>query len=491
MRNILAIARKELQAYFASPIAYVVIGFFALLFGYFFYTLLWYFERQSMQVAMGSGQTMNINQMMIGPVFMNVSVIVLFVMPMITMRTYSEEKRSGTIELLLTSPLTDLQIILGKFFGALALYAVMLAVTFIHIGVLFFYGNPEWKPVATGYLGLLLMGGCFISAGLLISSLTKNQIVAGMVTFAVFLMLWVINWIGQSLGPTGQAVRQPPVDHRSPRRLRARDHRHQAPGLLRELHRVRALPHGQVRGQRTVAGLMATKISAVMGWLGTALVVVALALRFLQAGVGSVPAATRPGPAWSASWSTWSAQWRESQQGHSARQASSARCRWSASLAVLALLAGLNYLGVRQNKRWDLTANQVFSLSEQTAEGAAGPRLAGQDHASSIRRRSFDRFRDRLEEYTYQSKQLSVDYVDIDRQPARAKAANVQTAGTMVLEYKGRVERITNLEEQDIANALDQGDDRPGAQGLLHRRATARRTRPAASAPATARWPRR
>ena len=101
MRNIVTIARKELQAYFASPIAYVVIGFFALLFGYFFYTLLWYFERQSMQVAMGSGMTMNLNQMLIGPVFMNVSVIVLFVMPMITMRTYAEEKRSGTIELLL------------------------------------------------------------------------------------------------------------------------------------------------------------------------------------------------------------------------------------------------------------------------------------------------------------------------------------------------------------------------------------------------------
>ena len=206
MRNVLTIARKELQAYFASPIAYVVIGFFALLFGYFFYTLLWYFERQSMQVAMGSGMTMNLNQMLIGPVFMNVSVIVLFVMPMITMRTYAEEKRSGTIELLLTSPLTDLQIILGKFFGALTLYAVMLAVTFIHIGVLFWYGDPEWKPVATGYLGLLLMGACFISAGLLISSLTKNQIVAGFMTFAVFLMLWVINWLGESSGPTARAI---------------------------------------------------------------------------------------------------------------------------------------------------------------------------------------------------------------------------------------------------------------------------------------------
>ena len=206
MRNIVTIARKELQAYFASPIAYIVLGFFSLLFGYFFYTLLWYFDRQSMQVSPGSGMVMNINQMLIGPVLMNVSVTVLFIMPMITMRTYAEEKRSGTIELLLTSPLTDLQIILGKFFGALSLYAVMLAVTLIHIGVLFAYGDPEWKPVATGYLGLFLMGACFISAGLLVSSLTKNQIVAGMVTFALFLLLWVINWVGQALGPTGQAI---------------------------------------------------------------------------------------------------------------------------------------------------------------------------------------------------------------------------------------------------------------------------------------------
>jgi ABC-2 type transport system permease protein len=83
---------------------------------------------------------------------------------------------------------------------------VMLAVTLIHVGVLFIYGSPEWKPIATVYLGLLLMGACFISAGLFISSLTKNQIVAGMVTFAVFLLLWVINWLGQSFGPTGQAV---------------------------------------------------------------------------------------------------------------------------------------------------------------------------------------------------------------------------------------------------------------------------------------------
>jgi ABC-2 type transport system permease protein len=207
MSNILAIAHKELKSYFASPIAYIVIGFFALLFGYFFYALLIYFDRQSMQMSgFGGGQAVNVNEQLIRPVFLNTTVINLFILPMITMRTYSEEKRSGTIELLLTSPLTDFQIIMGKFLGAMLLYAAMLGVTLIHVGVLFAFGNPEWRPIVTAYLGLLLMGGCFISLGLLISSLTKNQIVAGMITFAVFLMLWVINWIASFTGPTTQNV---------------------------------------------------------------------------------------------------------------------------------------------------------------------------------------------------------------------------------------------------------------------------------------------
>jgi len=203
MSNILAIARKELSAYFASPIAYVVIGFFALMFGFFFYSLLLYFDRQSLQAA---GQAVNVNEQFLRPVFLNATVIFLFVLPLVTMRTYSEEKRSGTIELLLTAPLTDLQIILGKFLGAMGLYTAMLAITLVHVGLLFVFGNPEWRPVATTYLGLLLMGGCFVSIGLLISSLTKNQIVAGMITFGVFLMLWVINWIASFMGPTTQQV---------------------------------------------------------------------------------------------------------------------------------------------------------------------------------------------------------------------------------------------------------------------------------------------
>jgi ABC-2 type transport system permease protein len=203
MSNVLAIAQKELKSYFSSPIAYIVIGFWALLYGYFFASLLAYFVRQSMQMSQfGGAQPVNINEQMLRLLFQNVTILILFLMPMITMRTYAEEKRSGTIELLLTSPVTDWQIILGKFFGALGLYAVMLLVSLIHMGLLFVYGNPEWKPIATAYLGLLLFGGCFLSVGLLISSLTRNQIVAATVSFGVFLLLWILDWMGTFAGPT-------------------------------------------------------------------------------------------------------------------------------------------------------------------------------------------------------------------------------------------------------------------------------------------------
>ena len=207
MANIIAIAHKELRAYFVSPIAYVLFVFFALLFGFFYISSLnFMLQVSSMGPEMGGPQTVNINEFMIRRLFGNTAIILLFLLPMLTMRAYAEEARSGTMELLLTSPLSDLQIIMGKFLGAIALYGAMLALTLVHVGVLFWYGEPEWRPLLSGYLGLLLMGGSFISIGLAISSMTKNQIVAGVATFAVCLLFWIINWIGDASGPTAQAV---------------------------------------------------------------------------------------------------------------------------------------------------------------------------------------------------------------------------------------------------------------------------------------------
>jgi ABC-2 type transport system permease protein len=209
MSNTLAIARKELKAYFTSPIGYVVIGFFALIYGFFFWAILAAFLEQSANFAFGAGRPpMNVNDQLIRPTFSNVAVILLFTLPLITMRTYAEEKRSGTMELLLTSPLRDIEIVLGKFLGAIGLIAAMLAITIPHLIVLFVYSEPEWKPLATTYLGFFLMSSCFVAVGLFVSSLTRNQIIAGMATFGVFLMLWIIDWAATFVGPTVQPILQ-------------------------------------------------------------------------------------------------------------------------------------------------------------------------------------------------------------------------------------------------------------------------------------------
>ncbi len=197
---------------------------------------------------------------------------------------------------------------------------------------------------------------------------------------------------------------------------------------------------------------MMAKIAAITGWVGTALVLVALGLRFLKPELDVYRTYT--------AWAGLAcilvylvAQWRESSTGASARSTRMGTMSIVSIIAMLAILAGVNYLGVRQNKRWDLTANQVFSLSEQTLKVLRGldapATLTVYDVATG-----FDRIKDRLEEYTYQSKMLTVEYVDIDREPAKTRAANVTAPGTLVLEYKGRVERITQTEEQDIANAF-------------------------------------
>lgn len=209
MNNIYAIAHKELRSYFVSPIAYVVVGFFSILFGYFFVaslSIMVRFSTQAGMYGMGGGQSININEFMLRPLLSNTAIVLLFFLPFLTARAYAEEKKSGTIELLLTSPLSDLEIILGKFLGALCLFILMLAVTAVHMIILVVYGEPELGPMLSGYLGLFLMGASFISLGLLVSSATRNQVVAGVITFALLLLFWVLSWMADSVGPTSQAL---------------------------------------------------------------------------------------------------------------------------------------------------------------------------------------------------------------------------------------------------------------------------------------------
>ena len=196
MRNAWVICRKELGSYFASPIAYLLLTMFGLIFGFFFWNALGFFVIQGVQMQMrGSMFPMNINEQIIRPLLSNVSVVGVFFIPIITMRLFAEEKRTGTIELLATSPIHDLEIILGKWLAAIGLYCCLLLFTAVNFAFLFRFGNPDWKPLAVGYFGLLLQAGALLAIGTFISTLTRNQIIAGAATFGVCLLLWVLDWV--------------------------------------------------------------------------------------------------------------------------------------------------------------------------------------------------------------------------------------------------------------------------------------------------------
>ncbi len=201
MNNVWSLVKKEVRAYFGSPIAYAVMFAFTLLVGYFFYSLVMWFNAQAMQMAQNPyyAQQVNINEMVFSPLFHNISIVLIFVVPLLTMRLLAEEKKTGTDELLYTSPLKVGEIILGKYFAGLILLAALLGLTALLSVFVFALGNPEIMPWLTGYLGLFLMGAAFIAIGLFYSSLTDNQIVAAVLTLMTLLLFLLLNWVS-SLG---------------------------------------------------------------------------------------------------------------------------------------------------------------------------------------------------------------------------------------------------------------------------------------------------
>lgn len=210
MKNAFTIAGKELRSYFVSPVAYVVLTGFLLLGGWFFFNLLARFNLLlSMYSAMRHPEAqehLNLNEFVIAPLLHNLSVVLVILVPVITMRSFAEEKRSGTYELLMTSPLSIAEIVAGKFLGAVGFLVVMLGLTGVYPLLLVAYGNPEIGVIAAGYLGLFLLSVAFVSVGLLTSSLTENQIIAAVSCLVSLLLLYVISWPAETAGSVMGAV---------------------------------------------------------------------------------------------------------------------------------------------------------------------------------------------------------------------------------------------------------------------------------------------
>jgi ABC-2 type transport system permease protein len=204
MRNVLTIIGKELRSYFVSPIAYVVLTGFLLLGGWFFFNLLSRFSLLlTLYTQFQGGEAanrLNLNDYVIAPLMHNLSIVLVILIPMITMRAYAEEKKSGTYELLLTSPVRTGELVLGKFLASFLFVCIMIGLTSVYPAILLVFGNPELGVMVAGYLGLLLLATAFVAVGLLTSSFTENQIIAAVSGLVATLLLYIIGWPAETAG---------------------------------------------------------------------------------------------------------------------------------------------------------------------------------------------------------------------------------------------------------------------------------------------------
>jgi len=204
IRNIWAIAKKDLKNYFVTPIGYLVMTVFIGIMSWMFCSAIFDFlKRTQAYAAFGREPQIDVNMMVMQPIFGNMAVVFLLMVSLITMRLIAEERKMKTLELLLTSPLRPFEIVLGKFVSALLFFTIMLSLTAVYPLVLVIFGNADIQQILAGYMGIFLLGASFLSIGLFVSALTENQITAGAVTFGLFLFFWIISWLtggGDSMG---------------------------------------------------------------------------------------------------------------------------------------------------------------------------------------------------------------------------------------------------------------------------------------------------
>lgn len=208
MKKFTIIYIRELKYYFHSITAYVTLSIFLIISGYFFFSIFRYYNLLSLKVIQSNDFSGNLNLIdgVMRPVLGNISIIILLLLPMLTMRLIAEEKKQGTFELLLTFPVSNLAVVAGKYMAALTILAIMLVSTFLYPALLMLYSDPEIPPILSGYLGLFLMGSSFLAIGIFFSSLTSNQLVAGVSTFGVSLSFLIIGWAVPFAGSTMSAI---------------------------------------------------------------------------------------------------------------------------------------------------------------------------------------------------------------------------------------------------------------------------------------------
>jgi ABC-2 type transport system permease protein len=215
MRTLYAIYRKEMNHYFVSPIAWLVVGLFLILSGIFFNIFLDARIRESIEMMMqgmrfGGARNFDVPGTVLRDFLGVMSSLLLFLVPFLTMGVYAEERKRGTMELLMTSPISDTRIVIGKYLASLTLFAIMLTPTALYQFYMFGHSDPRAsvRLIFVGYLGVFLMGAVLLSIGSFFSSLTENQIIAAFLTFAALLILLLFGWFGKSSGTTMSEILQ-------------------------------------------------------------------------------------------------------------------------------------------------------------------------------------------------------------------------------------------------------------------------------------------
>lgn len=212
IRAVSLIFNRELRSYFSSSIAYVVITMFLIITGYFFYNLIATFSIVSFQAQANPMMArqynlLNVNETVVRPLFGNISIIMLLMTPLLTMRLLAEERKAGTMELLLTYPVRDIEVVMGKYLACLTVFLAMIFSTFLYPGLLLMLGEPELMPIITGYIGIILLGAAFISLGLFTSSLTENQIISASMAFGILFVFWLMSYSVTLVSPgLGQII---------------------------------------------------------------------------------------------------------------------------------------------------------------------------------------------------------------------------------------------------------------------------------------------
>lgn len=210
MTPVQAVIAKELRSYFVSPVVYVVGAVFLLIFGFLSYLYVVFAGAQAIQLMQIQGglAQINLNDLVFRNLFASMRFVLLIILPILTMRLFAEERKLRTFEFLMTAPLGINEIVAGKFVSVFVVFLGLLGMTGLVPLILYFFSSFDWYPVLTGYLGLALLGGLFLSTGLLASALTENQIVAAFVSFGLLLILWLLSGLGTLLGDTamGHAI---------------------------------------------------------------------------------------------------------------------------------------------------------------------------------------------------------------------------------------------------------------------------------------------